>query len=183
MGYTTTFEGSFKLDRALAPEHAAFLRAFNETRRMDRDPAQLPPDPIRDAAGLPASDAHYFVSGGGSYGQDHDPSIRNYNEPPHGQPGLWCKWAPNETGDAIEWDGAEKFYDYVDWLRYLIANFIQPWGYKLNGEVAWEGEEQGDVGKLIVKDNAVEVLEGQAHAMIDERAASPSPAPEGDDDG
>ena len=55
MGYTTKFEGCFTLDKPLAPEHAAYLKAFNATRRMKRDQfkaAELP-DPIRDAAGLP----------------------------------------------------------------------------------------------------------------------------------
>ncbi len=154
MGYTTNFEGQFRLSRELAPEHKAFLDAFNSTRRMNRDGAKLPPCPIREAAGLPAK-PEYFVSGSGFAGQDHDASIINYNSPPPGQPGLWCKWAPNASGDVIEWDGAEKFYDYTEWLRYLIGHFLAPWGYELNGEVTWSGESAGDVGKIVVVNNDV----------------------------
>ena len=34
MGYTTDFTGQFRLDRRLAPEHAAYLRAFNEAHHL-----------------------------------------------------------------------------------------------------------------------------------------------------
>ena len=160
MGYSTDFEGSFALDRPLAPEHAAFLRAFADTRRMKRDGDKTPPDPIRDAAGLPPN-PDYFVSGGGSFGQEHDASILDYNGAPTAQPGLWCKWAPDEEATAIEWTGAEKFYEYEAWLVYLVEHFLGPWGYKLTGTVTWEGEDQGDVGRLVMRNNALTVERGR----------------------
>lgn len=112
MGYTTTFNGRFNLDRELEQAHYVSLLKFSETRHEDRD--EMP-----------------------SY------------------PGIWCDWAPTEDGMGIEWNGAEKFYDYVEWLQYIIDNFIKHWGYVLNGEVTWEGEGSGDLGKIIVKDNVV----------------------------
>ena len=51
------------------------------------------------------------------------------------QPGLWCGWRPNEDGTVIEHDGGEKFYDYTEWIQYLVHHFLEPWGYKLNGDV------------------------------------------------
>lgn len=81
-------------------------------------------------------------------------------EPFEGRPGLWCDWQPNSDGTAIIWSGAEKFYNYVEWLEYIIKHFIEPWGNKLNGEVEWYGEDRDDVGKIIVKDNKVETIEG-----------------------
>ena len=83
------------------------------------------------------------------------------NKPPTGQPGLWCQWTPNDDGTAIVWDGGEKFYDYVAWLEYLVKNFLKPWGYVLNGTVNWSGEDQGDVGKIVAKDNKVSKVRGK----------------------
>jgi hypothetical protein len=74
-------------------------------------------------------------------------------------PGEYCQWVPSRDGAKLQWDGGEKFYDYIEWLEYLIAHFIKPWGYKLNGEVAWSGEEPGDLGRLVVENNKVRVLE------------------------
>jgi hypothetical protein len=73
------------------------------------------PDPVRIAAGLPiGEDGDYFVGGGGFAGQDKDASVLSYNNPPKGQPGLWCKWIPGDEGKTIEWDNADKFYNYVE---------------------------------------------------------------------
>lgn len=163
MGYTTDFEGQFELDRQLDPEHAAYLRKFSDTRRMKRDRVALSmtPDPVRRAVLLPLGDeGEYFVGATGWAGQDHDDSIIDYNQPPTSQPGLWCQWVPTEDDDGIEWNGAEKFYDYVEWLQYLIDHFLKPWGYRLNGSVKWSGEEVTDIGLIDVKDNVVHVYDG-----------------------
>lgn len=184
MGYTTDFNGTFVLDKPLAPEHRAYLAAFADTRRMKRDAekAAALPDPVREAAGLPIGpEAGYYVGGAadGNFGQDKDGSILNSNEAPGAvpydtgdwvgsrklrktkiaagecQPGLWCQWRPTEDGTGIEWDEGEKFYEYAAWLRYIIANFLKPWGYVLNGEVKWQGEEMDDRGLITVADNKV----------------------------
>lgn len=160
MGYTTEFDGQFKLDRPLTDAHREYLVAFADTRRMKRNAeiAAMLPDPKREAVGLPIGpDGAYFVGGSGFVGQNRDQSIQDYNYSPTGQPGLWAQWTPTADGSAIEWDGGEKFYNYVEWLAYLVAHFLQPWGYSLNGEVSWEGEEQGDVGKIVVVDNTITV--------------------------
>lgn len=160
MGYTTEFEGSFDLDKPLKPAHAEYLRTFSETRRMQRNPvvAAKMPDPIREAVSLPiGEDGGFFVGGKGHMGQNDDSSIINYNHVPAGQPGLWCKWAPNEDGTAIVWNGAEKFYNYIEWIVYLIEKFLQPWGYCVDGTVRWQGEEPDDLGCIEVKANVVTV--------------------------
>lgn len=77
-----------------------------------------------------------------------------------GQPGLWCQWIPNAEGTALEWDEGEKFYEYQEWLRYLIEHFLAPWHYTVNGEVEWSGEESSDLGQLVVKNNVVTVKFG-----------------------
>lgn len=74
------------------------------------------------------------------------------------QPGLWCQWELTDSGEQLEWDGSEKFYNYVEWLRYLINNFFAPWGITLNGEIEWFGEDRNDRGKIVVTNNVVETL-------------------------
>lgn len=158
MGYTTDFGGSFVLDKPLTPEHKAYLNQFCNTARLERDPAKLKdiPDPIREAVGLPVGKhGEFFVKGEGYRGQDHtdDSVLGDYNK---NLPGKWCQWVPNGDGTEIEWDGGEKFYKYVEWIEYLIKTFLDPWGYKLNGEVKYAGEDPEDVGTIIVSDNHVE---------------------------
>lgn len=127
------------------------------------------------------NDGEYFVGGNGFAGQDKDDSIVDYNTPPGQldflttnynerwtqndlrtregkcQPGLWCQWTTDENGTHLMWDGGEKFYNYVEWLKYLINHFFEKWGVKLNGEVYWKGEDGEDMGKIVVKDNWVTV--------------------------
>ena len=177
MGYSTDFSGQFNLDKPLTPEHKAYLEAFNGSRRMQRNSWKTAkmPDPLREAVELPVgTDGGYFVGavlldgqtdGASSWancsGQAHTPDILDYNRAPKGQPGLWCQWTPNEDGTAIEWDGGEKFYKYVDWIEYLIENFLAPWGYVLNGEVNWEGEDSDDLGLIVIENNEVSTKIGR----------------------
>ena len=156
MGYTTEFDGEFVVTPTLKPEHRAYLAAFSRTRRMKRNGAQAGKlaDRIREAVGLPVGpEGAYFVGAQSDCGQEHTPDITDYNSPPIGQPGLWCQWTPNEDGTTISWDGGEKFYEYVEWLDYLLANFLKPWGYEINGEVFWRGESFHDHGKIVAKNN------------------------------
>lgn len=160
MGYHTSFDGEFAITPTLTPEHLAFLKAFNETRRMHRNAAKAETlsDPARTAVGLPVGpQGAYFVGGQGFMGQDDDASVVDYDDPPSGQPGLWCQWVPNEAGTALAWDEGEKFYDYVEWLAYLIEHFFKPWGYVLDGVVEWDGEDRKDVGTITVTGNEITV--------------------------
>lgn len=81
------------------------------------------------------------------------------HEPTVGEdyPGYYCQWTSNESGTALEWDGGEKFYSYVEWLNYLIKHFFEPWGIKLNGQIEWRGEEWEDNGLITVTDSKVDV--------------------------
>jgi hypothetical protein len=160
MGYTTDFDGAFELDKPLTPEHYDYLLAFGNIRHMGRDVTKLGnmPDPKRIAAGLPLGEEGEFYVGSetiGFKGQGKDATIIDYNDEPKTQPSLWCQWIPTEDGTGIEWDGGEKFYNYVEWLEYLINNFLKPWGYALNGTVRWRGESFDDVGVIEVVNNEV----------------------------
>ena len=163
MGYTTDFSGQFDCEPPLKTEHAAFLRKFSDTRRMRRDAEQaaLLPDPIRTISGLPiGTEGANFVGGTGECGQGTDPSILDYNRPPAGQPGLHCDWTPNDDGTAIEWNQAEKFYNYVEWLEYLLDQYLKPWGYQLTGTVCWCGEDRDDLGQIEALGDKIVVRRG-----------------------
>ena len=40
-------------------------------------------------------------------------------------------------------------------MIYLINKILKPAGYIVNGEIEWNGEDFGDRGEIIVKDNKV----------------------------
>lgn len=157
MGYSTEFSGRFDLNKPLDSNHYVYLMKFNDVRHMKRDPAKIKlPDPIREAVGLPVGrDGEFFVGATDFKGQGQTSDIIDYNAPPPEVPGLWCGWTPSQDGCSIQWDGGEKFYGYIDWIKYLINHFLKPWGYILNGEVTWQGEDSSDIGKIVIKDNVV----------------------------
>ena len=107
----------------------------------------------RTAEKIYGSEGQYYV------GENEGEFIVDYNTPPKGQPGLWCQWITN--GNYLEWDGGEKFYNYIKWLKYLIKEFFEPWGVILNGEVEWEGDDSSDFGKIIVTNNIVTTKKGR----------------------
>ena len=77
------------------------------------------------------------------------------------QPGLWCQWEVSNKASnkqqVLAWDGGEKFYNYTEWLKYLINHFFSKWGVMLNGSIEWEGEESSDKGIIVVEDNQVKI--------------------------
>jgi hypothetical protein len=137
MGYSTDFNGSFTITPKLKPEDAEFLHKLNNTRRMARD---MGPE--------------YGVQGE-FYVEDDEINVIDYNKPPRTQPGLWCQWTPNIIGDKLEWDGGEKFYNYIEWLQYIINKILIPRGYVLDGVVDWRGERRSDNGVIEVKNNVI----------------------------
>lgn len=163
MGYTTNFTGQLKFSTPLTKEQVSYIQAFNQTRRMKRnsDLAEQMPDPKRKAAKLPIGrDAQFFVGNETDMGQVMDSSVVEYNSPPFGQPGLWCNWTVSNDGTALLWDESEKFYDYVEWLQYMIDHFFSPWNTKLNGTIDWEGEDHSDTGTIKVVDSVISIDNG-----------------------
>jgi len=135
VGYHTEFRGAFAISPPLRAHHLAYLRKFNEIRHEKRDPevAAKIPDPLREAVGLPLGpDACFFV---GEPTPD-DPTLLGNFETATSQPAsYYCQWMPSDDGKLLVWDGGEKFYEYVEWLQYLIDNFFVSWGYVINGSV------------------------------------------------
>lgn len=179
MGYTTEFVGQVTIDPPLNEDEISFLSDLSETRRMIRRNGPL------------------FIDHAGFAGQNHLPDIIDYNsasgedlmryswrEPaadwreyhePAGQPGLWLQWVPTEDGTALEWNGFEKFYNSVEWMRYLIDKLLSTsagdylmkhsdedprlasftYDHVLNGTIHAQGEEHGDIWDLVVINNNV----------------------------
>jgi hypothetical protein len=88
---------------------------------------------------------------------DIDTVEKQYPEP---FPGNYCQWVVTKKLDGIEWDRNEKFYDYPEWLQWLINYVLRPAGIKLSGTVKFQGEESSDRGTLTV-------TEGQAVVKAD----------------
>lgn len=157
MGYTTDFYGEVEVYPPLNAKEIEYLKKFANSRRMDR------------------KNGPYFVEGSGFHGQGSDNDIHDYNRPPEGQPGLWCKWEPTEDGSKIQWNGAEKFYDPVEWMQYLINHFIgeNPLAkedlpffnrHVVHGIIEAQGEEHDDHWFLVVENNKVRAVEAKHNA-------------------
>ena len=157
MGYTTTFLGSFAFSRTLTDAEHAFLTSFTLNRRM-RLNVDLLQEEFKGKHGNIFSPGNPYGEEGAYFVKElpyGHPAIADHNEPPTGQPSLWCQWKAYPT--SLEWDGGEKFYSYVEWLEYLIEHFFAPWGVQLNGAVQWEGEDPTDIGVISVRNNRVMV--------------------------
>ena len=160
MSYEIEYAGQFDLNTPLTEAHRAYLDRFSSTRRMKRNVEELAltPDPIRMAALLPnGPEGAYFVGSSAFMGQDMDaPSVIEPDKPPTGQPGLWCVWSPNPEGTAIGCWEPSPVYEFSEWLQYLITNFLIPWGYTVSGEVTLTGDDEAELGKIVVVENRVE---------------------------
>lgn len=80
---------------------------------------------------------------------------KKYTETPETIPNSYLQWEPNENGTEIVWNGGEKFYDYIHWLRWLIKHYLKPHGLVLNGKVEWRGDELEDIGIIYATDNKI----------------------------
>jgi len=182
MGYTTDFEGSLSLTPNLNEKQTKYMNLISSTRRMKRNVNKLmeiykgkhgnPFPKNKTPEAIYGHDGEFFARDDGECGQSQDASIVDFNcAPGHkgfaqgavdkGQPGLWCQWDVSEDGDILEWSGGEKFYNYIEWLRYIIKNFFIPWGIVGEGEILWFGEDRSDMGKITVKNNEVFVFTGE----------------------
>jgi hypothetical protein len=165
MGYTTSFEGRFDLDKPLKPEYIAYLNAFSKQRHMPWRVSFIAGirDPIREAAGLPLGEhGEYFVRNYMELGLYDIEVAFDADKPTDGTPSLYCKWVPSDDGLHIQWNGQEKFYGYWEWLIFLTRYLLKPWGYVLNGKVTYEGEVANeDYGSIEVIDNVVDIHPGK----------------------
>lgn len=74
-------------------------------------------------------------------------------------PGSYMQWVPTESLDAIVYDGNEKFYNYAEWLQWLLTH-LESLGIQAHGEIVWQGESVGDTGVLRVTHGVLRVIKG-----------------------
>ncbi len=65
-------------------------------------------------------------------------------------------WDLNSDRTFIGWNGIKKFNDFIPRIKERIKFCFEPWGYLLNGSMYWQGKEDKDKGKIIIKDNIIE---------------------------
>lgn len=162
MGYSTEFKGAWILNKPLDQKTAAILKGLSTTRRMKRS--------IDKLAEMKKVSREEAISNWGEHGElyfnptNHgdveDASVIDCNEPPVGQPSLWCQWIYQEKdGQAtICWDEGEKFYEYVEWIQYIIKSILAPKEYILNGDVQFQGDSPRDKGIIRIQDNVVSLM-------------------------
>ena len=165
MGYNTDFYGAIKINRPVDNLTIKWLNGLCSTRRMKRCVKKLAMRlgiSEEECINKYGQDAKHYFEMGPNSGQTHSDDIINYNHPPADQPGLWCNWGLGEDMESIVWTGAEKFYEYIAWMGYIVTE-LEERGYIMNGEIRWEGEDPDDKGILMVNNNAVSYKIGRAH--------------------
>ena len=160
MGYTTEFKGVFKFNHPPSEYMKKYINSFSTSRRVKRNVELIKKeDPEWEKhcfKGELGIDGEYYIKDV-NYISPNASSILNINEPPKTQPGLWCQWIINEDGDLCG-DGGDKFYNYVEWLRYLIENFFKRENLILNGKVDYQGEYDYDKGTIEIEDNKIKLI-------------------------
>ena len=73
-------------------------------------------------------------------------------------PDSYCQWKVGEDWQSIKWNGGEKFYCYIEWIRAINRRYLLPRKYLLNGEVLFQGEDVKDCGRIVAKDGKIEVF-------------------------
>lgn len=159
MGYTTWFEGELTPNKPFKKEFVNYINAFSKKRHEPRDVEIIKhsdPDWAKHCLdGNLGPYGMYYVGGFDEEIIDRS-AAKGYT-----CPGYRCDWHINEKTGVVEWNGAEKFYEYTDWLIFLIENFFEPAGYILNGEFIWIGEDSEDRGKISVVNNKVSEFLGE----------------------
>ena len=160
MRYRTSLSGSISVDKPLDDKFKNILNGLNKTKRMQRDVSILANNlniSVKTCTEMYGEDGQFYFNLDNQLGQTHTDDIINYNEPPSGQPSLWCGWRYNEGKNIIEWDGSRrgsnKFDEYIEWITY-IKDLLST-DYILNGRVDWFGEERADKEAIILTNNNI----------------------------
>lgn len=83
-------------------------------------------------------------------------------------PDSYLQWVPTQDGLGYCWNDGEKFYDYAEWLQWIIDNWFKPKKITLMGRINYQGEEIGDVGYLeVLEDQHVRVYELEAKGIVE----------------
>ncbi len=78
-------------------------------------------------------------------------------------PDGYMQWVPTVDLRGIVWDGNEKFYDYKEWMFWLVS-LLATWDITASGTLYWSGEETDDTGSLVV--NGMSVIANPTRRMM-----------------
>lgn len=84
---------------------------------------------------------------------------------PDAPKGGYCQWQISKDCRHVEWDGGEKFYEYVEWLQYLIDKVLKPHGVTISGSINYSGERADDNGVLVIENGVVRRVENRELAL------------------
>lgn len=71
---------------------------------------------------------------------------------------VWSPWSINKEGTELYIECSGSAYYWEEVLQLMVDQFFTPKGIILNGEMTWDGEEGGDLGRLIVKDSIIRTV-------------------------
>ena len=96
---------------------------------------------------LKASDLAYLQKFLGEDARDHEdwPKTEWYSKLPS-----FIDLELTPEFDGLQWNGAEKTYQMVEQVNYIISL-----GFPLEGELLAQGEEVGDVWKLVIGEDGI----------------------------
>ena len=161
MGYDTYFNGEFELDKLLSDDQREFLDMWLNGDHVARDPALLKKADcskrnleclnLLDRLGMELGEecVNYV-------GQFNDGTTLSHDVA--ALPGRHCVWEISRRGATISSERGTN-EDYVAWLRYIIEHFLIPWGYVLNGECYWDGDQNDDKGEIEIENNVIKVYD------------------------
>ena len=165
MGYTTIFDGSMALTPALTPDQVATLKSLGSHRHSSVSgfddgtdveamiPYNMPTKVLPSHAWAPVFRSS--ISNAAYSGANNCLFSGPF-------PSIWCDWGVSDDGATFGWSGAEKFYNYEGWLRFLITHFFVPWGVRIDGSIEFCGEDDEQHGVISTAGDAVGVVCGKA---------------------
>ena len=81
-------------------------------------------------------------------------------------PSQWNHWCVGEDMESIQWDGSEKFYGFIGWIRYINASFLRPANVALDGTVRFRGEDKEDSGRIVAESGNIRVFWNDDDPMV-----------------
>jgi hypothetical protein len=66
-------------------------------------------------------------------------------------PGIHCDFTVTNDGTSIVWNGSEKTYNGVEWINWIIFQYLFPNGYTLTGHLDAQGADSDDVWRLMIR--------------------------------
>lgn len=92
--------------------------------------------------------------------ESHQQTIRRENETCGlKMPYDGCPWEIDSQGQRICWDSREVgSWNFIEWIKYLIERFFEPWSYELSGIVEWRDTSDQE-GMIVISKNKVTIIE------------------------